>query len=253
MTPSSSSRFAAYAWALSEKGPRHRFAVIDQVDPCPCDVEIPVALGHHVVDQIGDRPGRLHPRGPCSDHDHVQRTLVDARGVGVSVLEGLEQAGAQSVGIGHRVEREGVLLRAGRVEEVGPRACGEHEVVAAESLAVARRDSPARDVDTGDLGEFHRDAGVRCEDPPKGPGDVDHGQLGRGHLVQQRLELVVVVPIDDRHRDVVLGEFGGATHSGEAAADDHDRRLLGLNVLHGHVLRRPVPAVITRSGGHRGG
>ena len=44
-----------------------------------------------------------------------------------------------------------------------------------------------------------------------------------GHLVEQRLELVVVVAVDQRDAHVVvLGELAGAADAGEPAADDDD-------------------------------
>jgi hypothetical protein len=47
--------------------------------------------------------------------------------------------------------------------------------------------------------------------------------LRGGDLVEQRLELVIVVAVDQRDVDlVVLGQPLGAAQPGEAAADDYD-------------------------------
>ena len=56
-------------------------------------------------------------------------------GLALGVLEDLEEPGAQPVGVDRRVEREGVLLGAGRAEEVRSRAGGQHEVVGRERVA----------------------------------------------------------------------------------------------------------------------
>jgi hypothetical protein len=37
-----------------------------------------------------------------------------------------------------------------------------------------------------------------------GSGDVLGGELGAGHLIEQRLELVVVVAVNERHLDPVV-------------------------------------------------
>ena len=68
------------------------------------------------------------------------------------------------------------------------------------------------------------DGVVLGEDRPQWAGDVGRGELGRGDLVQEGLELVVVVAVEQRDVDVVLGELLGAPDPGEPAADDDDRR-----------------------------
>ena len=57
------------------------------------------------------------------------------------------------------------------------------------------------------------------------------GEHRRRHLVQQRLELVVVVLVDQRDVDVVvLREGPGAGDAGEAAADDDDPGRRGVSL-----------------------
>ena len=69
------------------------------------------------------------------------------------------------------------------------------------------------------------------------------GEHRRRDLVQQRLELVVVVLVDERDVDVVvLRELPGAGDAGEPAADDR-RRGSGLRCVCGH---RPVLARASR-------
>ena len=63
--------------------------------------------------------------------------------------------------------------------------------------------------------------------PRKRSSDVGDGQLAGGDLVEQRLELVVVVPVEQRHGDVVLGQLLGASHAGEPAAEDDHRGRFG--------------------------
>ena len=58
------------------------------------------------------------------------------------------------------------------------------------------------------------------------PGDISGGQLRGRDLVQQWLELVVVALVDQRDVHAFFaGEFLRAADTGEAATDDHDRRV----------------------------
>jgi hypothetical protein len=59
-------------------------------------------------------------------------------------------------------------------------------------------------------------------------GDVGGGELAGRHLVQQRLELVVVVLVDERHADVgALGQLSGAAQPGDRTL----RRRRGSDIL----------------------
>ena len=74
-------------------------------------------------------PGGLDAGGAGADDHEVQRALVDAgRGRGRPPRTP-RRSGPQALGVGHRVEREGVLRGAGGVEEVGLRPGGQHQVV----------------------------------------------------------------------------------------------------------------------------
>ena len=107
----------------------HDGSVVDEPDRRPGQVEVAVAIGHDLVDEVGDGTGGLHPgRSAADDHD-VERALVDAGGVLGGVLETLEQARAQAFGVGHRVQRERVLVGAGHAEVVGHRTGREDQVV----------------------------------------------------------------------------------------------------------------------------
>ena len=152
------------------------------------------------------RTGGLDAGRSGADDDDVERALVDARRVVVGVLEDLEQPGPQRLGVVEGVEREGVLL--------GARACGRSSAATRRPARGSRRVNVwpsavvtvrGRRVDGGH-GELldRRPSSSLAEDRAQRPGDVGGRQLGRRHLVQQRLELVVVVPVDQRDGDVVL-------------------------------------------------
>ena len=154
----------------------------------------------HVVDEVGERPGRLHPGRPGAHDDEVERAVGDAGRIVVRRLEDLDQPGPQPRGVVHGVQREGVLLGARRVEEVRARAGRHHEVITGERLTVSGGDGARRRIDLGDRELLDQDGRIAVEDPAQRPRDVGRRQLGRGQLVEQRLELVVVVAIEQRDR-----------------------------------------------------
>jgi hypothetical protein len=207
---------------VRERGEDHR-PVVDEVDAGALGVEVVEGLGDHLVDEVGDGACGLDAGRAGTDDDDVERALVDAGRVAVGGLEDLDQPVAQRLGVVDGVEGEGVLLGAGRVEEVRSRPGGEHQEVTTERLPVGGRHRPCRRVDRCHGRLLDVDALVAGEDAPQWPGDVGHGQLRRRHLVQERLELVVVVLVEQGHVDLVLGQLLGTADAGEATADDERR------------------------------
>jgi NhaP-type Na+/H+ or K+/H+ antiporter len=82
----------------------------------------------------------------------------------------------------------------------------------------------------GDHLSLHQlDAGTALEDFGVIKGHVPTDELGRGDLIEQRLELVVAVLVNQGDPDsAFLAEQLGAGHAGEAAADNDDMGLGGL-------------------------
>ena len=62
-----------------------------------------------------------------------------------------------------------------------------------------------------------------AEHPAQRPGHAGRDDLRRSDLIEHRLELAVVVAVDQRHRHAVLGELLRAGDAREAAADNDDR------------------------------
>ena len=73
-----------------------------------------------------------------------------------------------------------------------------------------------------DPAEVHGDVALSPEDAAHGIGDIVAVEPGGGHLVQQRLEQVVVVGVDqiDVHRGVA--ERSGGSEATEPGSHDHD-------------------------------
>ena len=76
--------------------------------------------------------------------------------------------------------------------------------------------------------------------------DLRRLQQGRGDLVQERLERVVVVLVDDHDVHVRLLQRARRTHTREAAAEDQDARSRRLLVIC-HVSPPPATNLGGRS------
>ena len=76
------------------------------------------------------------------------------------------------------------------------------------------------------VGHRHRDGWRFAEHRPQRPRDVGGLDLRGRHLVEQRLELVVVVTVDQRDPHAVLGQLLRARDAGEPATNDNDRGVL---------------------------
>jgi len=74
---------------------------------------------------------------------------------------------------------------------------------------------------------------------PQRRGNLGWRQQSRCHLVQQRLEDVVIAPIDEQHVRLASPQRARRRDAGKAAAHDHDPLSTGLAPLAvGHRQRR---------------
>ena len=84
------------------------------------------------------------------------------------------------------------------------------------------RDGPGRRIDGDGGGEQHAHVLLPPENPPDRRGDIAGRQSGRRHLVEQRLEQVVIAAVEqgDADRRALQRLSGG--EPAEPSADDHD-------------------------------
>ena len=195
---------------------------------------------------ISDRaPATSTPVGPPPTTTKSRAPSSTRLRVAVGLLEGLDDPRLQAVGVVERIEREGVL-GPGRPEEVRLGAGRQDEVVAGVGLAAARRHGPGHRIDGDDLGALGVELVELGRDLAQRVGDVAGGQHRRRDLVQERLELVVVVLVDERDVDVLaLGQLPGTGDAGEPAADDDDacpggRRRHAWSEKRGAAASRPT-------------
>ena len=101
---------------------------------------------------------------------------------------------------------------------------GEHQEVVGQGFLAAVNQPCAR-VNGRDFCHAYREVGLAREDGANGSGDVSGGQRGRGHLVQQGLEQVMVVAVDQGDLHLRLRQVAGCCKSRKASANnDHARR-----------------------------
>src|SRR5512143_3390928 len=87
-------------------------------------------------------------------------------------------------------------------------------------------------VDRLDLGRAHGDVVMSAEHVCQVETHILRGELGCGHLVEQRLELVEAVLVDQGHLDVRLA--GQPPGAGDASEPTTDHQYLGW---HGLMVR----------------
>ncbi len=182
--------------------------------------------------ELGQRAGRLDPGRAAADDDHVERVVERPRrrrrlprpapGGAAAAVRRRRPSRAGRRARRHRARRSTAAVAAGRDDQVRPcddrRRRRASRVRAAGSIA-------------GHLGRCGpRPSGSR-EDRPVRSGDVLGRQLRGGHLVEQRLELVVVVAVDKVTR---TPSSPSAWAQATPASPPPTTTTWGAPVLHGH-------------------
>ena len=91
-----------------------------------------------------------------------------------------------------------------------------------ESVPSARRTSRRDDVDRDDIGEEDARVRLAAEDRADRIRDVAGRETRRRDLVEERLEEMVIAPVDDRQPDRRIGESPGGGETAETGADHDD-------------------------------
>ena len=76
-----------------------------------------------------------------------------------------------------------------------------------------------------------------------GGGDLDGRKDAGGDLVEQRLEQVVVRPVDEGHADGRPSQCAGGREAAEPAADDDDMRQESVGRVSSAINRRSTSPV----------
>ena len=125
-----------------------------------------------------------------------------------------------------------------RPEEVHLRPEGEHEVVVGDRRETVEADFPRLEVDPGDRRLVDRGVVLLLDEIAQRVPDGRRLEQPGRQLVQQRLEGVVVVPVDEHDVDVGVLQLPCGADPREAAAENEDPRSLAP-AASGTTLSRP--------------
>ena len=225
-TPRRSSSPAAFAREPVAEGGQDLLASVEEehlrvgrVDPAEVALE-------GVAGEFGDLPGDLDAGRAAADDDERQPRAAGAGVVlGLGHLERAEDPAPQLQGVVDRLHPRrpaGELV----VAEVGlPGAGGDDQavvgVVRGRAVGPGRGDDPARQVESGDGGQFHQTLRWRRRMSRIAGAISPFGEDPGRDLVQQRLEQVVVPAVDEGDLDLRPLEEPGGEQPAEAAADNH--------------------------------
>jgi len=188
--------------------------------------------------QLDDRPCQLHARRARADDDEgEQRPAPLGIGFELGLFERRQQPAPHGGGILQRLQagREGFPVV---MAEIGMlRAGGDDQPVIGNAAATRQPDRARRRVDAGHAIHQRRHVLAFVDELADRPGDLGRTQRGRRHLVEQRLEQMVVASVDERDRRTGALERLDGREPAEAAAHHHDSRRL----RHGIHLCVPHP------------
>ena len=187
--------------------------------------------------ELGDRTGELDARRPCADDDEAQQAFA-ARGVGLHLgrFERAQDTAADRRRVVDRLQPRSERLPV-VVAEIRVRRARRDDEVIERQRAIAKLDDAPRRVDGSDFAEQHRRVALPAQNRADRPRDIRRRQACRRDLVEQRLEQVIVVPVDDRDVGVGARERLRGEQPAESCADDDDARALHSVTMAIEVVR----------------
>ena len=200
-------RVSAQAFVKYGQHMRPRF---DECDLGAARIDATEVADKRMVRELRDRARKLHARRSRADDHELQKALTRRRvGSHLGPLECHEDLAPDQRGIVDAFQARRDACPVVMAEIRMSRARREDEIVELD-LAAAPEDAAASRVDADDLVHEHGRLFLLAQDRARGPGDIGRRQCGNGDLVQERLEQVIVVPID-------YGDVGRDTASARAA------------------------------------
>jgi len=207
---------------LDEEHARH--ARIDQA----------VVARDHIHGQLLDGAGELDAGRPGADDDEGEvRGTLGRIDLDFRCLERAQQARADEGCLLHGFHAGGELPPLLVTEVVIDGAWREHQVVIAQ-LAASGAQPPRRQIDLLDLREHHSRVPLVAQDRADRLRDVRRRERRGCHLVEQRLEEMVVVAVDDQHVSGRARQCPRGEQAAETTTDDDDLRSTGPRQ---HALR----------------
>ena len=198
-----------------------------------------------VLGDLAERAREFDPRRPgADDHERQPGRALRCVLLAFGELEGREDATPNLQGVADALQAR----RKGRppfaTEVRVPGTGGDDEIVVGDrSLSSAT--TFAEEIDRPRFGEQNLDVPLVAKMRRMGDGDVAGVQGGGGHLVEQRLEQVMVASVDERHLDVGLGQLPRRVEPAEPSPHDHHAFARCL-LAHRSPVRRVGTVIIPR-------
>ena len=213
---------------LRRHGRQHAGPRFDQVHAGAAHVGAAEFARQRVPCYLGQGAGQLHAGGATADHHELQPALPRLRiRFALGGFEGRQHAAADRQRVLERLQPGGVPGPV-VVAEVGVGGAGGDQQVVVVQRAAGQRHPPRGQVDRQRLVQPHRDVFLLAQDVPQRRRDVGRRQARGGHLVQQRLEQVVVGAVHqgDAHRRG--RERARGPQPSEAATQHQNMRFTGV-------------------------
>ena len=175
-------------------------------------------------DSSASCPASSTPVGPCADDDERQPAAPrDGVGLALGHLECAEDPPAQLERVVDRLHPRRVVRELRMPEVRLARAGGDDQAVVGDLAAAIQRldrEAARAEIDGDDLAEHDAGVPLVAQHVAHRRRDVALGEDPRRDLVEQRLEQVVVGPVDERDVDVGAPQPPGGEEPAEAATDD---------------------------------
>ncbi len=213
---------------------------LDENHPRRRGVDVPEVAWNRLGRDLLDGTGQLHAGGPSTDHDEGQ---LRASGRLVSLdlrrFECEEHAAPDLDGIIDRLEPGGIVGPPIVAEVRVCRPGGQDQVVVGKD-GVSHLDLPAFKVHPIHVAEDDLHVLLPAHDAPDRGCDVRRRERGRGHLVEQRLEQVVILAVDQHDAKGRTAETARYFETTESSTHDDDHRVPGVGGQRGrrHVRGR---------------
>ena len=195
-------------------------------------IDVPEVAGERLPRHLGERARHLDAGRAAADHDERQERGAGAPvGLALGALERQQHPPPDLERILERLQarRGACATRRGRNRRASRRSrrSGSRSSI---SPSVRMSRLAARSI-AGGLGEQHLDVALPPQDPADRRGDVPRRQRRHRDLIQQRLEDMMVAPIDQRDPHRRAAQRPRGIQAAETAADDHDMRHASYDTL----------------------
>ena len=197
----------------------------------------PALRARSALQQLRDRPGGLDAGGAGADHDDVERPARRAASAVGAPAAGRCRCSRSRSASATEYSGNACSAAPGTPKKFGLAPGRDHEVVdplTTRPSASVRLRSDSSTAST--CAVTTSTVGCSAKIVRSGRAMSSAGSCERGHLVEQRLELVVVVAVDQRHVDAFLAELLRAGDPGQAAAEHRRTGIVGTVRSQRHLL-----------------